>query len=61
MAALFLGAFAKFRKALLPSPCLSVRMELSSQWTDFEETWYLSFFFLKICQENLSFIKIRQE
>jgi hypothetical protein len=30
------------------------------QWTDFDKTWYLGFF-RKICQEDSSFIKLRQE
>ena len=39
----FLGAFTKFRKRPLISPCLSVRMEqLDSHWADFHEIWYLS-------------------
>jgi len=34
----FLGAFAKLRKATINFVmCLSVRMELASQWTDFHE------------------------
>ena len=44
----FLGAFAKLRKALigvvvsvLPSV---VKEQLGSHWTDFHEIWYLSFF-----------------
>jgi hypothetical protein len=49
---IFLGAFAKWRKAtiqLLASPCLSVclyiRMkQLGSHWTDFHEIWYSIFF-----------------
>ena len=46
---LFLGAFAKLRKATIICP--SVRMEqLGSQWRDFHEIWYLSFFFF----ENVS-------
>jgi hypothetical protein len=55
---MFLGAFAKFRKATVScmSARPSVRMEqLGSLWTDFDETRYLSFFSKKI------FIKIRQE
>ena len=40
---------------------MSVRLEkLGSHWTDFHEIWYLSSF-RKICWENSSFIKIRQE
>ena len=33
--------------------------QLDSHWTDFDEIWYLRF--PKICQENSSFFKIRQE
>jgi len=49
----FLGPFAKLRKRLLASPCLSVRPsarlsllveKLSSHWTDFHEIRYLSIF-----------------
>jgi hypothetical protein len=51
-----LGAFAKLRKATISfviSVCPSVRMEqLGFQWTDFDEIWYLSFFFSKECWEN---------
>jgi hypothetical protein len=45
-------------------PCVrpSVRVEqLVSHWTDFDKVWYLGFFFSKMCQENSSFIKIRQK
>jgi hypothetical protein len=39
-----------FEKRLLATSCPSVRVkQLGSQWTDFDKTWYLSFFF-----ENLS-------
>ena len=39
----------------------SVRMEhLGSHWTDFDEIWYLGFY-SKFCQENSSFIEIRQK
>jgi hypothetical protein len=45
---LFLGAFAKLRKATMSfvvSVCLSVRTEqLDSHWRDFDEIWYLGFF-----------------
>ena len=45
---LFLGAFAKLRKAtvsFVTSVRPSVRMEqLGSHWTDFREIWYLSIF-----------------
>jgi hypothetical protein len=49
---LFLGTFAKLRKATInlvasfcSFVCSSVRMEqLGSHWTDFDEIWYLSFF-----------------
>jgi hypothetical protein len=44
----FLGAFTKLRKATIsfvmsvrPSVCMK---ELGFHWTDFDETWYLSFF-----------------
>jgi hypothetical protein len=40
-----LGAFAKFRRQLLASLCLSVRMkQLGPHWMDFYEIWYLNFF-----------------
>ena len=40
--------------SLLTSLCLSFCMEqLGSHWTNFHEIWYL-----KICQEHLSFIKL---
>ena len=46
-----LGAFAELPKAtitLVMSVCLSVRIEeLGFRWTDFEEIWYLSFFFFR--------------
>jgi hypothetical protein len=35
--------------------------QLGFHWTDFDETFYSNFFFSKICLENSSFIKIRQE
>ena len=49
--ALILGAFARLRKATISfvmSVCLSLRPsvhmeQLGSHWTDFDETWYLSF------------------
>jgi hypothetical protein len=41
----FLGAFAKWRKTITASQCLSVRMEqLGSHWTDFHEIKYLRIF-----------------
>ena len=44
----FLGAFAKLRKATISfmsvRPCMSVRMEPGSHWTDFDEIWYLRLF-----------------
>jgi hypothetical protein len=45
----FLGAFAKFEKQLLASPCLSVRPsirmeQLGSHWTDFHGMWYFGIF-----------------
>jgi hypothetical protein len=39
----------------------SVRVELGSHWADFDEIWYLSFYFSKICRENSSFITVWQE
>ena len=40
----FLVAFAELQKAIV-IVCPSVLMEqLGSHWTDFDETWYLSFF-----------------
>jgi hypothetical protein len=45
---IFLGAFAKLRKAIISfvrSVILSVHMEkLGSHWTDFREIWYLRIF-----------------
>ena len=43
---MFLGVFAKLRKRLLISSCLSVRVpvrmeQLGSHWTDFHEIWYV--------------------
>ena len=54
----FIGAFAKLRKATVsfvmpgcPSVRPSVRIrrdgQMGSHWTDFNETWYLSFFFVR--------------
>ena len=47
----FLGLFAKLRKptiSFVVSVCVSVHMEqFCSHWKDFDETWYLSFFFRK--------------
>ena len=45
----FLGAFAKFRKAIISfvmSGCLFVHMEqqLGSHWTDFHDSWYFRIF-----------------
>jgi hypothetical protein len=34
--------------------------QLGSRWTNFDETWYLNFF-SKICWQNSSLMKIRQE
>ena len=53
-------------KRLVVASCQPVRPSAwnnSSRWTDFDNIWYLSFFFFfsKICQENSSFIKIWQE
>ena len=60
----FLGALAKVQNATISSVvsvCLSVCMkQLGSHCTDFDETWYLSFF-SKICAEYSSFIKIQQK
>ena len=36
-------------------------MELGSHWTDFDETWYFSFFLKKVFRESSGFVKIRQE
>ena len=56
----FLGAFATLRIATISS-VMSVRMEKHcSHWTDFDEICYLRPF-SKICRENSSFIKNRQE
>ena len=33
----------------------------ASHWTNFNKVWYLSLSFCKICRENSSFLKIRQE
>jgi hypothetical protein len=55
-----LDSFAKLRKATISffiSICLPVRVEQhSSHCTNFDETWYLSFF-SKICRENSSSFK----
>ena len=60
----FLGAFSKLRKATIDfvmSVRPSARMEqLDSHCTDYDEIWYLGFL-SKICGENSSSIKIRQE
>jgi len=53
----FLGASTKLRKAIINPVCLSVHMEqLGFHWTDF-----IFDHFSKICRENSSFVKIRQE
>jgi hypothetical protein len=62
---LFLGAFAKLRKATIrfvtsdcPFDRPSVGMEqLGSHWADFHEISFLSIV-RKTCRENSSFIKI---
>ena len=47
-------------KGPLASSCVSVRTEqLGFHWTDLHKILYLRIF-LKICQENLSLIKIRK-
>ena len=45
----FLGAVAKLRKPTISSHIrLSVRMEqFDSHWTDFDNIWYVGFFFRK--------------
>jgi hypothetical protein len=50
-------------KWLLALSCPSVRPHRTTRppSTDFDEVWYFGFFFSKICRENSSFIKIRQE
>ena len=65
----FLGAFTKLRNATVSfvmsvrtSVRPSARMEqLGCHWTDFDEIWYLGFFFSKICREGTSIITNRQE
>jgi hypothetical protein len=53
-------ATISFIMSVCPSICLSVHMEqLSSQWADFYEIWYLTIS-PKMCQENSSLIKIWQ-
>ena len=58
-----LGTFTELRKetiSFVESVCLSVRMgQLGSQWINFHQIWYL--YFRKICRENSSFIKLKQE
>jgi hypothetical protein len=59
----FLGAFAKLRKPTIRflHVCLSIRKEqLGSHWTYFHEIRYFVDF-SKICRENSSLIKLRQE
>jgi len=61
MQAIFLGAFAKLRKAtigfIMPVR-LSVRMEHpASYWSDFYEIRYLSIFRKKNYRENSGFLK----
>ena len=59
----FLDAFAKLRKTTIScvmSVYSSLCMEqLGSNWTNFDEIWYLRTF--RICREKSSFIKIWQE
>ena len=46
-----LGTFEKLRRAtvsFIMSVCPSVSMELSSHWTDFDETWYLRVFWKSV-------------
>jgi len=61
---LFLGAFAKFRKATISfvmSACPSVRMvRHDSHQTDFHEILHLRSF-LRSVEKNQNFIKIGQE
>ena len=51
----FLGAFAKLQKgttSFVASDRLSVPMkQLYSYWMDFDEIWYLDFFFLKVVEK----------
>ena len=57
----FLGAVAKLSKATV-SFVMSVSLyawnNSASPWTDFDKILY---FFSKICRENSSFMKVRQE
>jgi hypothetical protein len=59
--------FRRFRNIAKATVCfMSVRpsvrtKHLGSRCTDFDEIWFLEFFFSKICPENSSFIKIRKE
>jgi len=60
---IFWARFAKLRKATI-TLVMSVRVSawnetLGSNWTDFDENWYLNI--RKICRENSSFITIGQE
>ena len=55
---MFLGAFAKLRKRLLISSCLSVRLpvrmeQLGPHWTDFHEILYVS-----ICRKSVQKIQV---
>jgi hypothetical protein len=56
----FLGMFEKLQKVTVSFVMAVCLEKLGSHWTDFDETLHLSFF-LKICQEISSFIKIQQE
>jgi hypothetical protein len=50
---LFLGAFAKLRKATIICP--SIRMkQLGSQWTDFHEVLHLSIFLKSVQKIQIS-------
>ena len=52
----FLGAFMKLWRATVSFVMAVCTEQPSSHWTDIHEILYLSIF-LKICQENSSFIK----
>jgi hypothetical protein len=56
----FLGAFANLRKANISFMSFRPHGKTPLPRTDFDETWYLSFF-RKIGRENSSFIETRQE
>ena len=52
---LFLGTFAKLRKATIASSYLSISMEyLSSHWTDFCEILYLNIFLKSVTKIQVS-------